>query len=62
MLCLLVTLRVKGLSKRMDKIMKGLEYKIALNHIEDIIAFGETMEEFIERLVIVFRTGMRRGT
>ena len=38
----------------MDKILKGLEYKIALAYLDDIIAFGETIEECIDRLAIVF--------
>ena len=38
----------------MDKILKGLEYKIALAYLDDIIAFGETIGECIERLAIVF--------
>ena len=38
----------------MDKILRGLEYKIALAYLDDIIAFGQTIEECLDRLSIIF--------
>ena len=40
--------------KMMDRIIRGLEYKIALAYLDDIIVYGATIGECIENLRIVF--------
>ena len=40
--------------KMMDRIIRGLEYKIALAYLDDIIVYGATIRECIENLRIVF--------
>ncbi len=38
----------------MDRLLQGLEYRIALAYLDDIIVFGKTIEECIDRLRQVF--------
>ena len=38
----------------MDKVIQGLEYETALCYIDDIIVFGRSIEETMDRLMIVF--------
>ena len=45
----------------MDKILKGLEYKIALAYLDDIIAFGKTIDECLDRLTIIFERLRKAG-
>ena len=40
--------------KMMDKIIRGLKYKIALAYLDDIIVYSATIGECIENLRIVF--------
>ena len=40
--------------RMMDRIIRGLEYKIALAYLDDIIVYGATIEECLENLRIVF--------
>ena len=47
--------------KLMDRILRGLEYKIALAYLDDIIAFGETIPECLDRLAIIFERLRQAG-
>ena len=38
----------------MDRVLKGLEYKIALAYLDDVIVFGSTPSEVMNRLARVF--------
>ena len=38
----------------MDRILQGLDHKIALAYIDDIIVYGATMEEVLDNLSTVF--------
>ena len=37
----------------MDRIIQGLEYKIALAYLDDIVVYGATIEECIHNLYLV---------
>lgn len=41
--------------KMMDRLLKGLEFKIALAYLDDIIVFGATIDECIVNLRVVFQ-------
>ena len=41
--------------RMMDRVIRGLEYKIALAYLDDIIVFGSTIEECIDNLRTVFQ-------
>ena len=47
--------------KMMDRIILGLEYKIALAYLDDIIVFGATIEECIHNLELVFQRVRKAG-
>ena len=38
----------------MDKVIRGLEHRIALAYLDDIIVYGATQDECITNLLIVF--------
>ena len=38
----------------MDKVIQGLEYETALCYIDDVIVFGRTVEETMNRLMVIF--------
>ena len=40
--------------RMMDRILRGLEYKIALAYLDDIIIYGATIEECLANMKIVF--------
>ena len=40
--------------RMMDRIIQGLEYKIALAYLDDIVVYGATIEECIHNLDLVF--------
>ena len=38
----------------MERVLAGLNWKICVNHIEDIIVFSKTLEEHLRNLQTVF--------
>ena len=44
-----------------DRILKGLEYKIALAYLDDIIVFGKSIDECLDRLTLIFERLRKAG-
>ena len=47
--------------RMMDRILRGLEYKIALAYLDDIIIYGATIEECLANMTIVFERIRQAG-
>ena len=45
----------------MDKVMAGLQWEILLIYLDDVIVFGKTVEEEIQRLRVVFERLRKAG-
>ena len=45
----------------MDRVIKGLEFKIALAYLDDIIVFGKTIDECLKNLELIFERIRRAG-